>query len=181
MAKNIRKTALLLVVLSHFDRVLGRIRLQKMIYLANLCGWNVIRDHVFYEYGPYSDWISRELQNLVENDFVKEERELDPLDEKTPYEYRLTEAGKSLINQMINEINEPDLIARTQKLLDILREIPSEDLEIMTSLVFLRIADPEKDDDTLVRLVKYYKPRFNEDRIRKAFKIFDILKPLTIS
>ena len=175
-SQNIRKIGLFCLALSHLDRIVGRTRLQKILYLANLCDWNAIRDYVFYQYGPYSEWLSRELESLVQNEIIQEEREESLIDDRTLYTYRLTDAGRSFANNIINEIREPKLLSNTRRIFETLNKYTSDNLEIMASLVFLRRADPAKDDDTLVRSIEYYKPRFDEEKIRGNFEVFNLLE-----
>lgn len=175
--QNIRKTGLLCLALSYFGRVSGRTRLKKILYFANITGWNAIRDYVFYDYGPYSDWLKREIQTLTQNGIIEEKKEDSMLEDKVIYHYQLSETGKSFANYIISQVGEPELLESTKKLFNILSNYSTDDLEIMSSLVFLKISDPDKDEETLVKLVKLCKPKFDVERIRKELEIFNVLKP----
>ncbi len=170
------KTGLLLLLLEHFKKIKGRTRIQKMLYLTNQIGWNAIKDYHFYQYGPYSEWLKRELDLLVDQSLIEENEEI-LSDEKTLYEYKITPDGSKYL-QTIN-LQPSDLVTKTEKFLDQLQYYQTDDLEIMTSLFFLRKSDPEIDtDDRLVKFVKLYKPWYDSEKIEKNLKVFELMKPL---
>lgn len=168
------KTGLLLFLLDHFKEIKGRTRIQKMLYLTNQIGWNVIKDYHFYQYGPYSDWLKRELDLLVQRGLI-EETEENTSDDKTLYGYKITDDGL----KYLKTINLPsDLVEKTKVFLDELKRFRTDDLEIMTSLYFLRKSDPEIDsDERLVKFIKLYKPRFELPKIEKNLVVFKLMEP----
>lgn len=168
------KTGLLLLLLDHFKEIKGRTRIQKMLYLTNQIGWNVIKDYHFYQYGPYSDWLKRELDLLVQRGLI-EETEENTFDDKTLYGYKITDDGL----KYLKTINLPsDLVGKTKVFLDELKGFRTDDLEIMTSLYFLRKSDPEIDtDERLVKFIKLYKPRFDLPKIEKNLAVFKLMEP----
>lgn len=168
------KTGLLLFLLDHFKEIKGRTRIQKMLYLTNQIGWNVIKDYHFYQYGPYSDWLKRELDLLVQRGLI-EETEENTSDDKTLYGYKITDDGL----KYLKTINLPsDLVEKTKVFLDELKSFRTDDLEIMTSLYFLRKSDPEIDsDERLVKFIKLYKPRFELPKIEKNLVVFKLMEP----
>jgi hypothetical protein len=167
------KTGLLLFVLEHFGEIKGRTRIQKMLYLVNQTGWNAIKDYHFYQYGPYSNWLKRELDILVQRGLVNEEQEATP-DEKTLYKYKITKDG----SKYLKTINlPPDLVKRTKGFLDELKNYRTDDLEIMTSLYFLRKSEPELDtDERLVKFVMLYKPWYKLPEIGKNLRVFKLME-----
>jgi len=168
------KTGLLLLLLDHFTEIKGRTRIQKMLYLTNQIGWNVIKDYHFYQYGPYSDWLKRELDMLVQRGLI-EEKEENTSDDKTLYEYKITDDGL----KYLKTIKLPsDLVVKTKIFLDELKNLRTDDLEIMTSLYFLRKSDPEIDtDERLVKFIKLYKPRFELPKIERNLAVFKLMEP----
>jgi uncharacterized protein YwgA len=172
-SEGVMKTALLCLALQHFGEIKGRTRLQKILYLANISGWNAFR-YMFYQYGPYSDGIKDELDSLVQKEIIEEE-EADSYDDKKIYNYTLTPAGEEFAENIVSQIGQPELIEKTQQLFQELSGRTSDDLEIMTSLVFLKKSDPSRTNEKLVSLVKLYKPRFTDDQIKKNLTVFDLL------
>lgn len=172
-SEGIMKSALLCLAVQHFGEIKGRTRLQKILYLANITGWNAFR-YTFYQYGPYSDGLKDELDSLVQKEIIEEE-EAESYDDKKIYNYTLTAEGEEFAKNIIDQIDQPELIEKTQQLFEELRTCTSDDLEIMTSLVFLKRSDPSRTNDKLVSLVKLYKPRFTNDQIKENLAVFDLL------
>ena len=170
------KTGLLLLLLDHFKEIKGRTRIQKMLYLTNQIGWNAIKDYHFYQYGPYSEWLKRELDILVQQGLIEEKQE-NISDEKTLYEYKITPDGSKYL-QTIN-LQPSDLVTKTKNFLDQLKNYRTDDLEIMTSLYFLRKSDPEIDtDERLVKFIELYKPWYDSKKIEKNLEVFKLMEPL---
>ncbi len=169
------KTGLLLLLLDHFKEIKGRTRIQKMLYLTNQIGWNIINDYHFYQYGPYSEWVKRELDTLVERGLIKEDKQEDKFDEKTIYEYKITQDGSKYLQTI--SLQPSDLVTKTKRFLDELKSYRTDDLEIMTSLYFLKKSDPEiETNERLVKFVKLYKPRFDEPKIEKNLLVFQLIE-----
>ena len=170
------KRGLLLFLLDHLKEIKGRTRIQKMLYLTNQIGWHVINDYHFYQYGPYSDWIKRELDTLDQGGLIEEIKVEDKFGEKTIYEYKITPDGSKYLQTIFSQPS--DLIEKTKKFFDTLKRYSTDELEIMTSLYFLRKSDPEIDtDERLVKFIKLYKPRFDESKIKENLVVFKLMEP----
>ena len=169
------KTALVAMMFNYFHEISGRTRIQKMLYLVNMSGWNIINDYLFYQYGPYSEWLKRDLETLVQNKFISEETQDSDDYTKTIYKYSSTKAGRKFFDGIIKVIDR-DLFAKTRSLLMKLNNYSTDDLEIMASLLYLSKSDPSKSHDKLIQLVKLYKPRFPDSKIRKNLEVFEIIK-----
>lgn len=165
---SLNKKALVFLMFNHYDVIYGRTRIQKMLYLANQIWDEVISDYLFYEYGPYSEWLKRELEILRQNNFVSEDH-TESGDENLIYTYRLTKDGKEFFDKIIKSIDS-NLVDKTKSLFRELNEFSTDDLEIITSLLFLKRSDPAKDEEKLINLVKLYKPRFEADKIKNNYK-----------
>lgn len=165
--------ALLLLALESQEVVAGRTKLQKMLYLANECGWNAIRDYVFYEYGPYSEWLSLELENLKNIELVNEATKT--REERTLYLYSLTQKGRSMLEAILKELNEPKLVEKTRGLLEQLTRYTSDELEIMASLLYIS-RDKDLDEEGIVKTTLRLKPRFKEEQIRKHLDVFSLIE-----
>lgn len=167
------KTGLLLSLMHHFNEIRGRTRIQKMVYLTDQIGWNAIKDFHFYEYGPYSQWLKRELDTLVQRKLIDEDEE--EIGDKVIYTYKIKEDGSKYL-QTINL--PPDLVSKTKEFFDKLKNIRTNDLEIMSSLYFIRKSDPEVDtNDRLVKFVKLYKPWYDTKEIEKNLEVFKLMEP----
>ena len=175
MLSNETKKSLLLLTLDHFKKIKGRTRIQKMLYLTDQIGWNAINDYHFYQYGPYSDWVKRELDILAQSGLIEEDKEEDPYDEKTIYEYKITPDGSKYLQTIIPQSS--DLVTKTKKFLDKVKSCSTDDLVIMASLYFLRKSDPSIDtNERLVKFVKLYKPSFDLTKIENNLTVFDLIE-----
>lgn len=168
------RLALLLLVLSSKGTVYGRTKVQKMVYLANECFWGVIDDYRFYQYGPYSEWVTLQLSNLRDAGIIKENSQ-ETETGRIVYKYSITEKGKSLLESILKEIGEDPLIERTKKLLDELSEYNSDKLEIMASLIMISKDDSLNRED-VIKKVAHLKPRFDEKTIKEYEYVFDIIE-----
>ena len=163
------KKMLVLSALSLVDKIDGRKKLQKIIYLVNSLGWNVFNDFRFYLYGPYSDLLFYELQNLKEAKLMNES------ESNRSYSYTITEKGNSLLNILKGKINE-SLESKTIALVKKLNSFSSEDLEIMASLYYLSIELNIIDNNQLIDQLHYRKPHIEKEKIQEALVIFDIIR-----
>jgi uncharacterized protein len=166
--------ALLLLALSENDGINGRKKLQKIIYLANCAGWNVIKDYRFYYYGPYSDYVLSEIQDLSEEELI--DIRVMKYHGKTFYSHKLTDKGQSLLHMVNERINNKGLLANTKRLINKLDRFSSDALEMMASLYYLRLESPSLSKTQLIQELKTRKPHFSNLEINKSLVIFDIMK-----
>lgn len=174
MTDNSTRRGLLLFLLAYFKEIKGRTRIQKVLYLTDKIGWNAIRDYYFYQYGPYSEGLKRELDLLVGHGLIDEnEEELD--NGNTLYEYKLTKNGLKYLQAI--DFGPSDLVKKSEEFFEKIKRYSTDDLEIMTSLYHLKNSDPEiTTDEKLIQFVKLYKPWFDESKIQKNLVVFDLMK-----
>ncbi len=172
---SLGKSALILSALRPVDSLQGRTKVQKIVYLANLCGWNSIQDYRYYNYGPYSDTVATQLEDYRKNGWV-EEMPFSTADGKLTYSYSLTKPGQRVAESLAAKMDNAALIKRTLSLAWELQKYPSADLEIMATLVYLRTNERISEDEQLVSRVAELKPKFTSNQIRGNLKIFNILR-----
>lgn len=172
----LRSKALVELILDATDGVNGRKKLQKIVYLANSMGWNAFNDYRFHLYGPYSEDLLAEVQDLESAGFVEVE-EVDYLDNPF-YRHRITDDGRVLLEELQNEMD-GSLIQRTRELAAELDEYSSDQLELMASLYYLKRKSPELTNEQLVTKLGKLKPQFSEELIRNALVIFEIMQRYT--
>src|SRR5208337_175987 len=107
---HIGRSALILVTLRSLHTLKGRVRVQKILYLANLCGWNCIKDYRYYTYGPYSDAVTTELENFKRNGWVVEDSS--EIEGKQWHSYSLTRQGEHIADSLAGKIENERLIQR---------------------------------------------------------------------
>jgi uncharacterized protein len=172
ISDTITSKALLLLALSENDGIHGRKKLQKIIYLANCAGWNVIKDYRFYYYGPYSDYVLSEIQDLSEEGLIDIEMKSG---NKPYYSHKLSDKGRLLL-MMISKRIKKDLFENTKRLVSKLDKFSSDDLEIMASLYYIHCESPSLGNTQLIQELQLRKPHFSIQQINKSFIIFGIMK-----
>lgn len=174
-SSSMARSALILVAIRSVKHLQGRVKVQKILYLADLCGWDAISDYRYYNLGPYSDTVTSELENFKRNGWV-EENPFTTRDRNLAYSCLLTKRGQKVADSLAAGLDNPALVKRTMSLVRTLHMFSSDDLEIMATLVFLRRNESSLSDDELIDRVVELKPRFGRNQIAGNLKIFNILK-----
>src|SRR2546427_5078046 len=99
---RLRRLALISLVLQSAGRVIGRTKLQKMLYLANSIGWKAI-DFKYHNYGPYSESLASELDSMRNYGWI-EERQIPTSQDRVVHQYyfssRHRQVGLSLVGKV---------------------------------------------------------------------------------
>ncbi len=102
-AQDTTRNLALLFLISKFESgLVGRTRLQKLVYLSKIEGHVDLFYYPFhtYLYGPYSSIIFKDLDQLRENGYVIEKKDqiVEPNGQiKYQYTYSLTDKGKEKV------------------------------------------------------------------------------------
>ncbi len=176
---RLRRLALISLVLQAAGRIIGRTKLQKIVYLANSIGWKAI-DFKYHNYGPFSDSLAAELDNMKNYGWI-EEREIPTSKDRVVHEYyfsnKYKQTGLSQLSKIEDTVpNGKQLISRTRGLVKQLNKFSADDLQIMSTLVFLRAQDPSMSEDQAVDMTRKLKPQFSKEAISKGKRIFAIMK-----
>ena len=176
---RLRRLALISLVIQSAGRIIGRTKLQKIVYLANSIGWKAI-DFKYHNYGPFSDSLAAELDNMKNYGWV-EEREISTSRDRVLHEYyssnKYKQTGLSQLGKIEDTVpNGKQLISRTRGLVKQLNKFSADDLQIMSTLVFLRAQDPSISEDQAIDMTRKLKPQFSKEEISKGKRIFAIMK-----
>jgi uncharacterized protein YwgA len=128
------------------ETISGRKKLQKIVYLLQNQGFDLEMDYSYYHYGPYSAELQAEVEELVENGFVVEERT------SKGYEYHFTEKGAEFLRNLEEQLEFPK-VCLDAKQLKLLNEQSSQFLELVSTYAFL--------------LKKDYKPEQSLDKTKE--------------
>jgi len=153
--------------------------MQKIMYFANLLGWNAM-DFKYHNYGPYSETLAEELENMRNNGWV-EERPTETNSERMFYRYYLTPKMRRIGLSLVGKIQDVDpktekLVSKTRGLVKHLNNFSSDDLEMMSTLMFLRMERPSISDERLVNETHALKPQFEREQISRNLRIFNIMR-----
>lgn len=89
-------------------QILGRTRFQKFIFLAQEIDNKFGRWYTFipYKHGPFSPALQRDIDELIENNLIKEVPERFE-NEKIRYRYSLTSKGRKLVEGLLSSRDFP--------------------------------------------------------------------------
>ena len=166
---------LILLVLKENQRIDGRKKLQKIIYLVNSLGWNAIQDYRFHLYGPYSDDLLSEVENLEEMGLINVTKTSSPFGNPF-YLHSLTQKGQNFLESLIRQNDVPALIDKTRRLSTDLSNFSAELLEVMASLYFLSSELPQGDINLWIDNLRELKPNLNDEIVSQGEEIFNIME-----
>ncbi|MFG6147275.1 YwgA family protein [Halobacillus sp. B23F22_1] len=120
--------AKLMQFFSSSDAIVGRKRLQKMIYILKKCDVPFEERYQFHFYGPYSEELTLRIEEMCNLGFISETKE----EKKNYYQYRyeVTDSGKEFMERYHTEL--PSLNRR----IDEMNEKSSRFLELVSTMLF---------------------------------------------
>jgi uncharacterized protein YwgA len=145
--------------------------MQKISYLVNLGGWNAM-EFKYHNFGPYSDSLATELDNLRSIGWV-EEHQVGSL-HKYSFARAYEKVGYSLVNRALPEAG-ARLVSKTSGLAKHLNQFSSDELEIMATLMYLKMKNLTISEEEAVKLTCHLKPKFSEEEVSKGRRIFKIM------
>ncbi|KMK78210.1 YwgA family protein [Alkalihalobacillus pseudalcaliphilus] len=146
--------------LADAGEVVGRKKLQKMIYIAKKLDMPFSERYNFHMYGPYSEELSLRMEELSNLGFVHENKE-----DKGHYQqycYSLSEQGESFL--ALNKIEWPECHA----LVTSLNEQSSRFLELVSTILYFADLTVEEVKDKVFTLKK--KQNYTEEDIEAGYQ-----------
>ncbi len=158
--------AKLMAFFEQAKEVVGRKRLQKMIYILKKSGIDFSERYSFHFYGPYSEELSTRVEELSNLGFIQENKEK----EKGYYQYRyqLTNEGISFLNQAETEL--PDVSAFIEEM----NEQSSRFLELVSTMLYFDNFSKEEVEDKVLTVKS--KQNFTADELDEAWTFIDRIK-----
>lgn len=146
--------------------VIGRKKLQKMVYIAKKLNFPFYERYNFHFYGPYSEEITLRVEELCNLGF------LDEVKEKKggyfQYRYSLTSEGEVFLSQF--ELDMPEMTDITQSM----NEQSSRFLELVSTILFFEELSKEQVKEKVFTLKS--KQRYTEEEIEEAYQYIEQLK-----
>jgi len=118
-------------VFSYCEKIEGRKKLQKIIYILKEMGYPFYEEFDFHFYGPYSEQLTLEIEALKDLEIIKEEREDDSGWVK--YIYRITENGKEWA-----KFCEDERLNNEYKIIKILNDKSARELELIATIIYFK-------------------------------------------
>ncbi|MBB6453901.1 hypothetical protein HNQ94_002352 [Salirhabdus euzebyi] len=158
--------AKLISFFSHCKEVVGRKRLQKMIYILKKCNFPFSERYQFHFYGPYSEELTLRVEELTNLGFLSESKE-----KKSgyyQYRYGLTDEGKKFLNHYDFQLDNIDGI------IEKMNGESSRFLELVSTMMYFEGMTKE-DVEEKVLTVKS-KQNYTQDELEKAWDFIGQVK-----
>ncbi|HJV16317.1 MAG TPA: YwgA family protein [Bacillales bacterium] len=146
--------------------IVGRKRLQKMIYIAKKISFPFQERFQFHFYGPYSEELTLRVEELCNMGFLNEVKE--KKGGYFQYRYTLTEPGKEFLS--LHEINMPTL---QECLLD-MNTKNARFLELVSTVLYFDNL-PKQEVETKVFTLKSSQ-NYTEEEIDEAYQYIEMIK-----
>jgi len=93
--RNVSDVSLLMLMMGHLDKVQGRKRLQKLVFLLQKCDKTPFQySFISYLYGPYCSDLQNDVDRLVSAGYITEDRT------NYLYSYEVTREGKNVSREI---------------------------------------------------------------------------------
>lgn len=149
--------------------IIGRKKLQKIIYIAKKLSFPFQERFQFHFYGPYSEELTLRIEELCNIGFVEEVRE--KKGGYFQYRYTLTETGKEFLS--LNEVEMPKI----EDCLTDMNEQSARFLELVSTVLFFDNLPRAEVSEKIFTLKS--KQRYTEDEISEAYLYIESLKNKT--
>lgn len=161
-----KEHAKLMKVFSSAGEIIGRKKLQKMVYIAKKIDLPFYEKYNFHFYGPYSEELTIRIEELCNLGFLYEVHE--KKGGYFQYRYTLTETGNEFLGHY--DLEMPPLKGC---MLD-LNEQSSRFLELVSTVLYFEALDQEEVKEKVYTLKS--KQRYTEEEILEAYKYIDKIR-----
>ncbi|MRH44005.1 YwgA family protein [Aquibacillus halophilus] len=110
------------------DEVVGRKKLQKMIYILKQCDIPFEEKYEFHFYGPYSEELTLRVQELCNLGFLSETKE--KKSNYYQYRYQMTEQGEEFLNHSTVQI------PAIENMVGLMKKKSSRFLELVSTMLY---------------------------------------------
>jgi uncharacterized protein len=158
--------AKLMQAISVSGEIIGRKKLQKMIYIAKKVEFPFQEKFQFHFYGPYSEELTLRVEELCNMGFLNEIKE--KKGGYFQYRYTLTDSGKEFLS--LNETEMPFL----QDCLCDMNDQNARFLELVSTVLYFDNLAKEEVADKVFTLKS--SQRYTEEEIDEAYQYIEALK-----
>jgi uncharacterized protein len=162
----LKEHAKLITFFSECKEIVGRKRLQKMIYILKKCNFPFSERYQFHFYGPYSEELTLRIEELTNLGFLTESKEK----ERGYYQYRytLTEEGGKFLEHYNIEMNNMNV------LIEKMNNKSSRFLELVTTMMYFDHMTKEEVEEKVLAVKS--KQNYTSDELEDAWKFIDEVK-----
>ena len=148
------------------SEIIGRKKLQKMVFIAKKMAFPFQEKFQFHFYGPYSEELTLRVEELCNMGFLNEMKE--KKGGYYQYRYSLTESGKEFLG--LNEVEMPNL----QACLTDMNEQSSRFLELVSTVLYFDTLPKEEVKERVFTLKS--KQRYTDEDVEAAYEYIDCLR-----
>ncbi|MFT8321731.1 MAG: YwgA family protein [Bacillus sp. (in: firmicutes)] len=149
--------------------IIGRKKLQKMIYIAKKLDFPFQEKYQFHFFGPYSEELTLRVEELCNMGFLNEVKE--KKGGYFQYRYTLTDDGKEFL-----ELNEVDMPSLPSCLTD-MNEQNSRFLELVSTVLYFDNLAKEEVKEKVFTIKS--KQKYTDEEVEKAYVYIESLKEKT--
>ncbi|WP_138420489.1 YwgA family protein [Aquibacillus sediminis] len=153
---------------SSSDEIIGRKKLQKMIYILKKCDVPYEEKFEFHFYGPYSEELTLRIEELCNLGFITEQKE--KKSNYYQYRYQVTEQGEQFLNQ--SNVTLPPI----DNLIEKMKVQSSRFLELVSTMLYFDHLSKQEVAEK-VQVVKK-KSNYTEKDINEAWQFIDELNAI---
>lgn len=159
--------AKLVSIFQSTGEIIGRKKLQKMVYIAKKLNFPFQEKYEFHFYGPYSEELTLRIEELCSFGFIKENKE--KKGGYFQYRYDMTSEGEEFLG-MYDHLDMPTL----SDCVTLMNEQPSRTLELISTILYF-------DDLPKVEVIEKVftlkeKQNYTNEEIEDAYTFIEKLK-----
>lgn len=158
-------------VFASAGEVIGRKKLQKMVYIAKKLNYPFYEKYNFHFYGPYSEEVTLRVEELCNLGFLNELKE--NKGGYSQYRYSLTETGAEFLTHYNLEL--PHL----NECMTAMNEQSSRFLELVSTVLFFDNLPKEEVQEKVFTLKS--KQRYTEQEVDEAYEYIEKLRAQLVS
>ncbi|MBU8881002.1 YwgA family protein [Bacillus sp. FJAT-29790] len=148
------------------EEIVGRKKLQKMVYIAKKIAFPFQERFQFHFYGPYSEELTLRVEELCNMGFLNEVKE--KKGGYYQYRYTLTENGKEFLS--LNEVAMPNI----EDCLTDMNDQNARFLELVSTVLYFDNLPKEEVQEKIFTLKS--KQRYTEEEVETAYQYIESLR-----
>lgn len=156
----------LLLLFKQVEELVGRKKLQKIVYIAKKLNFPYNERYKFHMFGPYSEELTLQIEELCNLGFILEQKE--NKSGYTQYRYTLTEEGTNFLSLYPLEISYLEQVVKS------MNEQSSRFLELVSTLLYFEELSKEDAKKKVTSVKK--KQNYTEEEMEQAYEYINTLK-----
>ncbi|OZM56728.1 hypothetical protein CIB95_10935 [Lottiidibacillus patelloidae] len=160
--------AKLLALFQRAGEVVGRKKLQKIVYIAKKLNFPFNEKYQFHFYGPYSEEVTCRVEELCNFKFIEEVKE--KKGGYFQYRYTLTPEGETFLSH--HDVDMPAL----ENVVSSMNGKSSRFLELVSTVLYFDELEKDEVKEKITTLKA--KQRYTDDEIEEAYEYINLLTQL---